>query len=58
MAKPKSEEIAPVSKHGPSMTLRLRTKDQIKAIKKAAAKAGLSVNTWCCEVLARASEAQ
>lgn len=58
MARRKEESILPVPKTGPSMTLRMRSKEQIEQIQRAAAKANLSTNTWAVEVLARASEAQ
>lgn len=53
----KIKPIEPVSKNGPNMTLRMRDEKLIQQIKHAAAKTGLSVNTWANEVLSRAAEA-
>jgi predicted HicB family RNase H-like nuclease len=50
-------EVQPAPKNGPNLTLRMRSDAQIKRVKAAAGKAGMSMNTWACEVLDRASAA-
>ncbi len=50
--------IAPAPKDGPSLNLRMRSVGQIASVKAAAVKAGMSMNTWVCEVLEKAAEAQ
>jgi hypothetical protein len=50
--------IAPAPKDGPSLNLRMRSAKHIEGIKAAAGKAGMSMNTWVCEVLEKAAEAQ
>lgn len=52
-----AETIQPSPKRGPVLTVRLRDKETLKAIKKAAKESGLSTNTWASEVLSRASRA-
>lgn len=47
----------PAPKDGPSLTLRARNVTQIERIKRAASKAGISMNTWAVEVLDRAAQA-
>lgn len=48
-------EIAPAPKNGPVLSIRFRSKADIKNIKKAASITGLSSNTWAVEVLTRAA---
>lgn len=50
--------IEPVSKHGPTITIRVRDKQSVKAIHAAAKRAGMSTNTWVATILEKASEAQ
>jgi len=53
----KEEVITPSPKNGPVLTIRLRSKQDLKQVKKAAEDSGLSLNTWATEVLSRASRA-
>lgn len=49
---------APVPKGGPTITQRMRDREQIEKVKAAAKRAGMSMNTWVAEVLEKAAEAQ
>ena len=49
--------VPPSPKHGPAVTLRMRSQAQIDKVKKAARAAGLSMNTYAVEVLDRAASA-
>jgi predicted HicB family RNase H-like nuclease len=46
--------IKAAPKDGPSLSLRMRNRDAIRGVRGAAVKAGMSMNTWACEVLERA----
>jgi predicted HicB family RNase H-like nuclease len=50
--------IKPVAHDGVRLNLRMRSPQSIGQVKKAAKKAGLSMNTWAAEVLERAAQAQ
>lgn len=52
-----ASNVAPAPKNGPNLSLRARNLAQIERLKRASGKAGLSLNTWCIEVLDRAAVA-
>lgn len=50
----KLDGIKAAPKDGPSLSLRMRSRDAIRGVRQAAVKAGMSMNTWANEVLERA----